>query len=161
MLVWSRTQSERVFVHTEEPSGVGTASGNWLQQKFSTLYRLKSHTRLVHNACFPFVTAYTQEMLIFHCPWFTPTQYLLFVSHVFHLRNACFSFGMAYPNARLVLHWPQPTPAHSFFPVIILLILSTTRCVYQQQPPSWSQVKVMKLYITVYNLLYITVYQLL
>ena len=59
---------------------------------------------------------FTNTMLVFHLPWFTPTQYLFSVGHSLHTRFAWFSF-------------------------VTLLILSTSRCICLQHPPDSSQVK--------------------
>ena len=131
-----------MFAHTEEPSEVGTASGNRLQPKFSTVDNLKTSTRLTRNACFPLVTAHTHALFVFHWP-------------CSHPHDACFSLATPYIHAILVFHWPWFTPmqylssiGHSLhphiacFPVIILLILSTVGCICRQHQPGSSQVKV-------------------
>ena len=69
-----------------------------------------------------------------------------------HPRNTCFSLATVYTHAMLVLHWPQLTPTHffmcqvlcphiCFFPVVTLLILSTTGCISQIHPSGLLTVK--------------------
>ena len=65
------------------------------------------------------------------------------IGYGLHPRNACFSLAMVYTQAILVLRWSQLTSTYSFFTVIILLILSSAGCIYQQHPPGSSQVKLM------------------
>ena len=102
------------FAHTEELSGVGTASENWIQPKFSTLYSHKTPTWPTCNACFSLAR-------------FTHMGCLMFIGHALHPSNVCFSLAMVYNHAMLVLNWSQFTPTHSLFPAIILLILSKAR----------------------------------
>ena len=61
--------------------------------------------------------------------------------------NVCFSLTMVYTNSILLLHW---SPRHFYasgimfthfcFPVVTLLILSTTGCICQLHPPDSSPV---------------------
>ena len=76
-------------------------------------------------------------MLVFHWPWFTPTQCLLFIGHSLHPCNACFSLAMIFTHAILVLHWSQLTPTHSLFLVIILLILSVNNIWWVHHRSRW------------------------
>ena len=62
-------------------------------------------------------------MLVFHCSWLTPTQYLFFIGHSLHPHNACFSLPKPYIHAMLVFYWPWFTPTqcllfifHAFYP---------------------------------------------
>ena len=106
-LVWSRRinrerEREWEFAHMEEPPGIGTASENWLQQKFSRLYSLKTPTRPTHNACFSLAMVYTHVILAFHWPRLTSTLGLFFIGCGLHPRNACSLLVTAYTHASFV-----------------------------------------------------------
>ena len=82
--------------------GVRTASGNWLQPKFSTLYRLKTPTRWTRNGCYQLVTSYTHAMLAFHWSRLTSIRCLFFMGHGLYLCNNCSPLIIAYTHVFLV-----------------------------------------------------------
>ena len=126
MLVWSKRIIGE-FVHMKEPLWVRTASRNWLQPKFSNLYCLKTPTQSTCDACFPLVTAYTHTMLVFHWPWFTPTQCLFSIGLSLNLRISCFreSFCWFYPWPDVSVHNIRQVHHKSRWYITISLYLSS------------------------------------
>ena len=96
------------------------------------------------NPCDPLLAVNTCELL-------TPTRCCLLIGRGLHPRKACFSLDMVYIHAMLVLHWSLLSLMHSLFPVIILLILSTARCICQQHSPGSLQVTVIYYISYFYN----------
>ena len=99
--------------------------------------------RPTRNSCVSLVTTYTYPLLVFHWSWLTSTQSLFFIGHGLYPRIACFFIvlGLHPRNAYSPL-------VRACLPVIILLILSTARCICQQHPLDSSQVKVIYYNIT-------------
>ena len=76
--------------------------------------------------CFSLVMAYTHALLAFHLSWL----------------SSCFSLAMIYTYAMFFFHLSWLPPMHSLFPVSILLILSTVKCICQKHLSGSLQVKV-------------------